>query len=143
MNKKQIEIQECKKSKFALICLFFGVLVWKRARDFSLCVAYFLSIIRNAPRSWMKMSLTEWPLLAPQIGTIYPFYRFYGYRIVLFYGYFFRDFFGPVTSGPLGRTSVRLYSVYKKNFIFASSNLKIQYSQCTNDDDSNDISQLP
>ena len=62
---KQIEIQECEKSKFALFCLFFGVLVWKRARDFLLCVAYFLSVIRNAPRGWKKISLTEWPLLAP------------------------------------------------------------------------------
>ena len=41
-------------------------------------------------------------------------------------------------------TSVELLSAYtvniKKNFIFASSNLKIQYLQCTNDNDSNDIS---
>ena len=106
-EQKQIEIQECEKSKFALFCQFFGVLVWKRARDFLLCVACFLSVIQNAPRGWIKTSLTEWPLLAPQTDIIYPFYRFYGYRIVLFYGYFF----GPLTSGPLGRTSVRLYSV--------------------------------
>ena len=102
------------KSKFVLFCLFFNVLVWKRARDFSLCVAYFLSVIRNAPRGWMKTSLTEWPLLALQTGTIYPFYRFYGYRIALFYGYFFRDFFGPLTSGPL----YTVYTVYINSTLY-------------------------
>ena len=107
-GQKQIEIQQYEKSKFALFCLFFGVLVWKRAQNFLLCVAYFLSVIWNAPRGWMKTPLAEWPPLAPkQTGTIYPFYRFYDYRIVLFYGYFF----GPLTSGPLSRISVRLYSV--------------------------------
>ena len=70
-EQKQIKIQECEKSKFALFCLFFGVLVWKRARDFLLCVAYFLSVIRNAPRGWIKTALT-----APQTGTIYPFMVF-------------------------------------------------------------------
>ena len=84
------------------ICIILPFLVWKRAWDFLLCIAYFLSVIRNAPRGWMKTSLTEWPSLAPQTGTIYPFYRFYGYHIVLFYGYYF---------GPLCKTIVRLYSV--------------------------------
>ena len=55
----------------------------------------------------VKTSRTEWLPLAPQTGTIYPFYHFYGYRIILFYGYLF----GPLTSGPLGRTSVCLYRV--------------------------------
>ena len=67
-EQKQIEIQECEKSKFALFCLFFGVLVSKRAQDFLL---YFLSVIQDAPRGWMKTSLTEWSLLVPQTGIIY------------------------------------------------------------------------
>ena len=86
--------------------------------DFALCVANFLNVIRNSPRSWVKTLLTEEPRSTNREHLSFLPLLELPHCIVLWL------LFGALTSKPLGRTSVRLYSVAASHSISLFSFLK-------------------